>query len=115
MVFIYIYFLLYTRIKHIFALVASICAYQGPDGYPRKVDIIKMEPNLYKIKYTPDDCGRYTIEALYDGTQLPHTPIYVQSFSTGIVSIQSYDNLSFEFNAFFFVHVVIDLIEDSYF
>lgn len=62
---------------------------QGPDGYPRKVDIEKNEPNLYKIKYTPDDCGRYTIDVLYDGKQLPQSPIYVQSFSTGNVSLSS--------------------------
>uniref|UniRef100_A0A2S2QCD4 Filamin-A n=1 Tax=Sipha flava TaxID=143950 RepID=A0A2S2QCD4_9HEMI len=55
----------------------------GPDGYPRPVEIEKNEPNLYKIKYTPDDCGRYTIDALYDGKELPQSPIYVQSFSTG--------------------------------
>ncbi|VVC42331.1 Hypothetical protein CINCED_3A018391 [Cinara cedri] len=55
----------------------------GPDGYPRKVDIEKKDQNLYKIKYTPDDCGRYTIDALYDGKQLPQSPIYVQSFSAG--------------------------------
>lgn len=50
------------------------------------MDIEKIEQNLYKIKYTPDDCGRYTIDALYDGKQLPQSPIYVQSFSTGNVS-----------------------------
>lgn len=61
---------------------------QGPDGYPRKVDIEKIDQNLYKIKYTPDDCGRYTIDALYDGKQLPQSPIYVQSYSTGNVSQQ---------------------------
>jgi filamin len=54
----------------------------GPDGFPRQVDIEKND-NLYKIKYTPDDCGRYTIEALYDGKPLPQSPIHVQSFSTG--------------------------------
>ncbi|KAL4100972.1 hypothetical protein QTP88_020993 [Uroleucon formosanum] len=54
----------------------------GPDGFPRQVDIEKKD-NLYKIKYTPDDCGRYTIEALYDGKPLPQSPIQVQSFSTG--------------------------------
>lgn len=59
---------------------------QGPDGYPRKVDIEKKDQNVYKIKYIPDDCGRYTIDALYDGKQLPQSPIYVQSFSTGNVS-----------------------------
>lgn len=59
---------------------------QGPDGYPRHVDVEKKEPNLYKVKYTPDDCGRYTIDALYDGKQLPQSPIYVQSLSTGNVS-----------------------------
>lgn len=59
---------------------------QGPDGFPRHVDVEKKEPNLYKVKYTPDDCGRYTIDALYDGKQLPQSPIYVQSMSTGNVS-----------------------------
>lgn len=50
------------------------------------MEIEKNEPNLYKIKYTPDDCGRYTIDALYDGKELPQSPIYVQSFATGNVS-----------------------------
>ncbi|XP_022174560.1 filamin-A isoform X1 [Myzus persicae] len=54
----------------------------GPDGFPRAVDIEKKD-NLYKIKYTPDDCGRYSIEALYDGKPLPQSPIHVQSYSTG--------------------------------
>ncbi|XP_050062888.1 filamin-A isoform X2 [Aphis gossypii] len=54
----------------------------GPDGFPRPVDIEKKD-NLYKIKYTPDDCGRYTIDALYDGKPLPQSPIHVQSYSTG--------------------------------
>jgi len=58
---------------------------QGPDGFPRQVDIEKKD-NLYKIKYTPDDCGRYTIEALYDGKPLPQSPIQVQAYSTGNVS-----------------------------
>jgi len=58
---------------------------QGPDGFPRPVDIEKKD-NLYKIKYTPDDCGRYTIDALYDGKPLPQSPIHVQSYSTGNVS-----------------------------
>jgi len=63
---------------------------QGPDGFPRQVDIEKKD-NLYKIKYTPDDCGRYTIEALYDGKPLPQSPIHVQSFSTGNVSLLLHD------------------------
>ncbi|XP_025198820.1 filamin-A isoform X2 [Melanaphis sacchari] len=54
----------------------------GPDGFPRPVDIEKKD-NLYKIKYTPDDCGRYTIDMLYDGKPLPQSPIHVQSYSTG--------------------------------
>ncbi|XP_060856189.1 filamin-A isoform X2 [Metopolophium dirhodum] len=57
----------------------------GPDGFPRQVDIEKKD-NLYKIKYTPDDCGRYTIEALYDGKPLPQSPIQVQAYSTGNVT-----------------------------
>ncbi|XP_008178841.1 filamin-A isoform X2 [Acyrthosiphon pisum] len=57
----------------------------GPDGFPRQVDIEKKD-NIYKIKYTPDDCGRYTIEALYDGKPLPQSPIQVQAYSTGNVT-----------------------------
>lgn len=67
----------------------EIARTQGPDGFPRAVEIEKNEPNVYKIKYTPDDCGRYTIDALYDGKPLPQTPIHVQSFSTGNVSVHS--------------------------
>jgi len=63
---------------------------QGPDGFPRAVDIEKKD-NLYKIKYIPDDCGRYTIEALYDGKPLPQSPIHVQSYSTGNVSFLLHD------------------------
>ncbi|XP_050531190.1 filamin-A isoform X2 [Daktulosphaira vitifoliae] len=58
----------------------------GPDGYPRHVDVDKVDQNLYKCKYTPDDCGNYSIEALYGGTRLPGTPIAVQCHPTGNAS-----------------------------
>ncbi|XP_050427022.1 filamin-A isoform X1 [Adelges cooleyi] len=60
----------------------------GPDGYPRNVDVDKVDQNLYKIKYTPDDCGSYSIEALYGGTQLPNTPINVQCYPTGNATLE---------------------------
>ncbi|KZC12063.1 Filamin-A [Dufourea novaeangliae] len=55
----------------------------GPDQVPRKVEIQDLEDGKYKVRYLPDDCGRYQIKVRYGGVELPSCPILVQSISTG--------------------------------
>jgi len=43
----------------------------------------------FKVKYTPDDCGRYKVNVKYGGKEVPHSPFGVQSYATGSVSEQN--------------------------
>ncbi|KAK9889074.1 hypothetical protein WA026_004346, partial [Henosepilachna vigintioctopunctata] len=55
----------------------------GPDGYPRPVELVDNKDGIYTASYTPDECGRYRIDAQYGGKDIPNTPIYVQAHPVG--------------------------------
>nr|CAD7457191.1 unnamed protein product [Timema tahoe] len=61
----------------------KITAYEGPDGYPRKVKLTDNGDSTFKASYIPDDCGRYKVSVKYGGKEVPHSPFQVQAVATG--------------------------------
>ena len=61
---------------------------QGPDNYPRKVEMVDNGDGTYTGRYTPDDCGQYKVHVKYGGKEVAGSPVPVQACATGHVSVQ---------------------------
>lgn len=48
--------------------------------------MIDNENGTYKIHFTPDDCGLYTIPVEFNGKMVPTAPLRIQAYATGNVS-----------------------------
>lgn len=59
---------------------------QGPDSQPRKVRVIDNMDGTFKVHFTPDDCGLYTVPVKFGGQNVPTSPLHIQAYATGSVS-----------------------------